>query len=109
MSVALPENPTSVPNTHIKSTQLAVPPVAPVAVPSVARHRRALDIFLQCEWVMSPRGSTAAWPAWSRSHDNAQIRGRQMGEKEKWGNLSVMNVGELTSALIFHAVAWEQR
>ena len=43
----------------------------------------------QHRWRMSPRAWTAAWPAYRRDHHSVLTCGDQMGEKEKWGSLSI--------------------
>jgi hypothetical protein len=52
----------------------------PTDLPSSAQHR----------WSLSQAADVTQGSACSNSHHSVQVFGEQMGEKEKWSNLSIM-------------------
>lgn len=53
-------------------------------LPSCARHRQVVETYLQ------DRNVTPGLSVCSRSHHNVLVCDGQMGEKEKWTNLNIM-------------------
>lgn len=71
--------------------------MTPRALPVDTWLRRAIDTqrqacghAMQCWQRRSPTGPTSTWPVYSGSHHIVQVCGRQMGEKEKQNNLSIV-------------------
>ena len=68
--------------------------MSPTDLSSRAWHRLAIDTHLnlmQHGWRILPRDLPDEWSTYCESRHNMRIYGGQMGEKEKWSSLSIMN------------------